>query len=156
MLKITSHPLPPPTHTHPSPPPLPQMPLSKYLLYCHATVSIRLLVGCRHLEQIVPQMNVQQSHPFRSHLNPNQSCFRKYLCDKAFAKYQGAYHIGSKSKTSEARKGKEQRKKSKNRKLNASSNRRKRSCIIFRSLGVVNLLFILMEYFQQLFNSCSY
>ena len=26
-------------------------------------------------------MNVQQSHPFRSHLNPNQSCFRKYLCE---------------------------------------------------------------------------
>ena len=55
--------------------------------------------------------------------------------DKAFAKYRGAYHIGSKSKTSEARKRKEQRKKSKNRGLNASNNRRKRACIIFRSLG---------------------
>ena len=33
--------------------------------------------------------------------------------DKAFAKYRGAYHIGSKSKASE------QRKKSKNRRLNA-------------------------------------
>ena len=55
--------------------------------------------------------------------------------DKAFAKYRGAYHIGSKSKTSEARKRKEQRKKSKNRRLNASNNRRKRTCIIFRSLG---------------------
>ena len=55
--------------------------------------------------------------------------------DKAFAKYQGAYHIGSKSKTSEARKRKEQRIKSKNRRLNASNNRRKRACIIFRSLG---------------------
>ena len=31
--------------------------------------------------------------------------------DKAFAKYQGVYHIGSKSKISEARKRKEQRKK---------------------------------------------
>ena len=31
--------------------------------------------------------------------------------NKAFAKYRGAYHIGSKSKTSEARKRKEQRKK---------------------------------------------
>ena len=30
--------------------------------------------------------------------------------DKAFAKYRGTYHIGSKSKTSEARKRKEQRK----------------------------------------------
>ena len=30
--------------------------------------------------------------------------------DKAFAKYRGAYHIGSKSKISEARKRKEQRK----------------------------------------------
>ena len=40
--------------------------------------------------------------------------------DKAFAKYRGAYHIGSKSKTSEARKRKEQRKKSKNRRLHAS------------------------------------
>ena len=55
--------------------------------------------------------------------------------DKAFAKYRGAYHIGSKSKISEARKRKEQRKKSKNRRLNASNNRRKRACIIFRSLG---------------------
>ena len=56
--------------------------------------------------------------------------------DKAFAKYRGAYHIGSKSKASEARKRKEQRKKkSKNRRLNASNNRRKRACIIFRSLG---------------------
>ena len=33
------------------------------------------------------------------------------ILDKAFAKYRGAYHIGSKSKTSEARKRKEQRKK---------------------------------------------
>ena len=55
--------------------------------------------------------------------------------DKAFAKYWGAYHIGSKSKISEARKRKEQGKKSKNRRLNASNNRRKRACIIFRSLG---------------------
>ena len=55
--------------------------------------------------------------------------------DKAFAKYRGAYHIGSKSKTSEARKRKEQRKKSKNRRLNASNNRRKKACIICRSLG---------------------
>ena len=55
--------------------------------------------------------------------------------DKAFAKYRGAYHIGSKSKISEARKRKEQGKKSKNRRLNASNNRRKRACIIFRSLG---------------------
>ena len=55
--------------------------------------------------------------------------------DKAFAKYRGAYHIGSKSKTSEARERKEQRKKSKNRRLNASNNRRKRACIIFSSLG---------------------
>ena len=50
--------------------------------------------------------------------------------DKAFGKYRAAYHIGSKSKTSEARKRKEQRKKkSKYRKLNASNNRRKRACI---------------------------
>ena len=28
------------------------MPLSKYLLYCHAIVSVHLLVGCRRLEQI--------------------------------------------------------------------------------------------------------
>ena len=53
--------------------------------------------------------------------------------DKAFAKYRGAYHIGSKSKTSEPRKSRE--KKSKNRRLKASNKRRKRTCIIFRSLG---------------------
>ena len=55
--------------------------------------------------------------------------------DNAFAKYRGAYHNGSKSKTSETRKTKEQRKKSKNRRLNASNNRRKIASIIFRSLG---------------------
>ena len=55
--------------------------------------------------------------------------------DKEFANYRDAYHIGSKSKTSEARKRKEQRKKSKNRRFNVSNNRRKRACIIFRSLG---------------------
>ena len=33
------------------------MPLSKYLLYCYATVNERLLVGCRRLEQIVPHIN---------------------------------------------------------------------------------------------------
>ena len=53
------------------------MPLSTYLLYCHATVSVRLLVRCRRLEQIIP----------------------------------------------------------KNRRLNALNNRRKRACIILRSLG---------------------
>ena len=31
--------------------------------------------------------------------------------DKAFAKYRDAYHVGSKSKTSEARRRREQRKK---------------------------------------------
>ena len=55
--------------------------------------------------------------------------------DNAFAKYRGAYHVGSKSKTCEARKRKKQRKKSKNRRSNASNNRRKRAYIIFRSLG---------------------
>ena len=35
--------------------------LSKYLLYCHAIVSVRLLilVRCRRLEQIETHMNVQ-------------------------------------------------------------------------------------------------
>ena len=55
--------------------------------------------------------------------------------DKAFAKYRGAYHIGSKSKTSEARERKKQRKKSNNRRLNASNNRRKRAYIIFHPWG---------------------
>ena len=47
--------------------------------------------------------------------------------DKAFANYPGASHIGSKSKTSEARKRKKKKKKSKKRRLNASNNRRKRA-----------------------------
>ena len=50
----------PPTHTHTQPPltaTITKMPLSKYLLYCYATVNVRLLVGCRRLEQIVPHIN---------------------------------------------------------------------------------------------------
>ena len=56
-------------------------------------------------------------------------------CDVIFNITEGGYHIGSKFKTSEARNRKEQREKSKNRRLNTSNNRRKRACIIFRSLG---------------------
>ena len=58
-----------------------------------------------------------------SHPPPPQTTPPTQDLDKAFAKYRGAYYIGSKSKTSETRKRKEQRK------------RRKRACIIFRSLG---------------------
>ena len=53
------------------------------------------------------------SHPLPNHPD----------LDKAFAKYWGAYHIGSKSKTSEARKRRQQRKKSKYRRLNASEKK---------------------------------
>ena len=49
-------------------------------------------------------------------------------------------HIGTKSTTSEARKMKEQtRWKEEKRKLTACENRRKRTCLIFRSLGGVPL-----------------
>ena len=46
------------------------MPLSKCLLYCHATVSVRLLVGCRRLEQIVPHTKpfVSESSECKSEL----------------------------------------------------------------------------------------
>ena len=55
-----SHHPPTHTHTHTQPPltaTITKMPLSKYLLYCYATVNVRLLVGCRRLEQIVPNIN---------------------------------------------------------------------------------------------------
>ena len=50
----------------------------------------------------------QKMAMFRSHLNPNQSCLRRE---------------------------RSREKKSKNKRLNASNNRRKRACIIFRTLG---------------------
>ena len=100
------------------------MPLSTYLLYCHATV-IYCILSC---------YNNGKRYYVTSGIEEDVDRLIEDL-DKAFAKYRGAYHIGSKSKTSEARKRNEQRKKSKNRRLNASNNRRKRACIIFRSLG---------------------
>ena len=69
--------------------------------------------------------------------------------DKASAKYRDAYHIGSKSKTSEARKRKKQRKKSKNSRLNASNNRRKRACIIFRAWEESLLNFVMSQIYME-------
>ena len=55
------------------------------------------------------------------------------------AKYKASYQLGTKSTTSEARKRKEQRRwKEEKRKLTACENRRKRECLIFRSLGGVS------------------
>ena len=107
MLKITSH-LPPP------PPP-------------HHTGKLKTGLSCHH------SFNNDKRYYVTSSIEKDVDRLIEDL-DKAFAKYRGAYHIGSKSKISEARKRKEQRKKLKNRRLNASNNRRKRACIIFRSL----------------------
>ena len=71
--------------------------------------------------------------------------------EKAFAKYQGACHIGSKSKTSEARKRKEQRKKSKNRRLNASNNRRKRLFALYLDPREESLLNFVMSHIYMEF-----
>ena len=81
------------------------MPLSKYLLYCIE----------KDVDRLIEDL------------------------DKAFAKYQGAYHIGptlaQNLKLLKPERGRSREKKSKNRRLNASNNRRKRACIIFKSLG---------------------
>ena len=50
------------------------------------------------------------------------------------AKYKATYQIGTRSTTSQARKRKEQRKKV-GKTLAACENRRKKACLIFRSLG---------------------
>ena len=76
------------------------MPLSTYLLYCHATV-IYYILSC---------YNNDKRYYVTSGIEKDVDRLIEDL-DKAFAKYRGAYHIGSKSKTSEARKRKEQRKK---------------------------------------------
>ena len=57
------------------------------------------------------------------------------LLRTVMAKYKATYQIDTKSTTSEARKRKEQRKKVGKRKLAACENRRKKACLIFRSLG---------------------
>ena len=50
-------------------------------------------------------------------------------------KYKATYQIGTKSTTSEARKGKEHRKKGEKRKLATCENGRKKACLIYRFLG---------------------
>jgi len=57
------------------------------------------------------------------------------LLRTVMAKYKATYQIGTKSTTSQARKRKEQRKKVGKTKLAACENRRKKACLIFRSLG---------------------
>ena len=76
------------------------MPLSTYLLYCHATV-IYCILSC---------YNNDKRYYVTSGIEKDVDRLIEDL-DRAFAKYRGAYHIGSKSKTSEARKRKDQRKK---------------------------------------------
>ena len=55
--------------------------------------------------------------------------------DRVSAKYWATCKIGSKSKPTEARKKKKQKKKGNKGRMTASDNRRKRACVIFRSLG---------------------
>ena len=81
MLKITSHP--PPSHH---------------------TGKLKTGLSCHH------SFNNDKRYYVKSSIEKDVDRLIEDL-DKAFAKYQGAYHIGSKSKTSEARKRKEQRKK---------------------------------------------
>ena len=97
MLKITSPPPPPPSHH---------------------TGKLKTGLSCHH------SFNNDKRYYVTSSIEKDVDRFIQDL-DKAFAKYRDAYHIGSKSKTSEARKRKEQRKKSKNRRLNASNSRQK-------------------------------
>ena len=87
MLKITSRPpppLPPPTHPH--------------------THKLKTGLSCHH------SFNNDKRYYVTSSIEKDVDRLIEDL-DKAFAKYRGAYHIGSKSKTSEANKRKEQRKK---------------------------------------------
>ena len=83
MLKITSHPPPPSSHH---------------------TGKLKTGLSCHH------SFNNDKRYYVTSSIEKDVDCLIEDL-DKAFAKYRGAYHIGSKSKTSEARKRKEQRKK---------------------------------------------
>ena len=136
MLKITSHPPPshhPPTHTH-THPPLTVMTTSQ----THMMTVISLEVKMRQIKSSLSfkPSKIRSKHDdslFSENtgkLKTGLSCHhsfnndkRYYVTssiekdvdrliedlDKAFAKYRGAYHIGSKSKTSEARKRKEQK-----------------------------------------------
>ena len=81
MLKITSHPLP-----------------------SHHTAKLKTGLSCHH------SFNNDKRYYVTSSIEKDVDRLIGDL-DKAFAKYLGAYHISSKSKTSEARKRKEQRKK---------------------------------------------
>ena len=84
MLKITSHP--PPPHHH------------------HHTGKLKTGLSCHH------SFNNDKRYYVTSSIEKDVDRLIEDL-DKAFSKYRGAYHIGSKSKISEARKRKEQRKK---------------------------------------------
>ena len=86
MLKITSHPLPPP------PPPT-----------SHHTGKLKTGLSCHH------SFNNDKGYYVTSSIEKDVDRLIEDL-DKAFAKYQGAYHIRSKSKTSEARKREERKK----------------------------------------------
>ena len=82
MLKITTH-----------PPPL-----------SHHTGKLKTGLSCHH------SFNNEKRYYVTSSIEKDVDRLIEDL-DKAFAKYRGAYHISSKSKTSETRKRKEQRKK---------------------------------------------
>ena len=84
-------------------------------LFSENTGKLNTGLSCHH------SFNNDKRYYVTSSIEKDVDCLIEDL-DKAFAKCRGAYHIGSKSKTSEAKKRKkEQRKKSKNRRLNASN-----------------------------------
>ena len=105
MLKITSH---PPSSHHP---------LS---LFSENTGKLKNGLSCHH------SFNNDKRYYVTSSIEKDVARLIEDL-DKAFAKYRGAYHIGSKSKLSEARKTKEKRKKIKEQEIERFKQQTKKS-----------------------------
>jgi len=94
-------------------------------LYPVNTGKLRTGLSCHH------NFNSDKSHEIKSEKDVHH--FIEDL-DRVSAKYRAAYKIGWKSKPTEARKKKEQKKKG-NKRITASDNRRKRARVICEAPG---------------------
>lgn len=97
-------------------------------LFSENTGKLKTGLSCHH------SFNNDKSHNMTSHIQKDVDHLIEDL-DRASTKYWATYHIGSKSKSSQSRKKKEQKKKGQKRKVEAADSRRKRACVILRSLG---------------------
>lgn len=97
-------------------------------LFSSRTGKIQTGLSCHH------KFNEDTKYDITTGIQKNVLQLSEEL-DRALKKYKSTHFIGSKSRSTEARRKKQDKRKANKRKLEATENRKKRACVIFMSLG---------------------